>query len=1088
MRISIVRSFLSRILAVIAFGITPSIGLSQVVSSGITGLVVDESGKPIPSVIVTALHLPTNATSRAVTRENGRFAFRGLPVGGPFTVAATSDGIAIESISGVHTILGEDIEVRMNARSEVQVLESLVVEASSADLDPNSTGAGSVLSSAQIAYQPTSGRSFADMIKTNPFVSVRSGESLVALGQNNRFNSISVDGARINDQFGLNASGLQSFNNPFPLDALEQFSVSLAPYDARRSGFTGASVNAVTKSGTNQFHGSAYYIFTNEDMAGKDIVGNTAGTRPISDEKWIGYTFGGPIIKDRLFFFAAYETYERESAATNPGFTPNAASLDAINTRLEAVKGAVPKLGDVDFGSHGGSAANVTDDEKRLLKLDWNISNDHRMTVRYSDTVGTQPSFGGFNGTSFSGGAPLTVPSNTGLPSAPAIGRVTALSSNFFDVERTEEVWAGQIFSNWTTDFKTELAYSNTSFLQKSVPRSIFPEVRIYGLSGVDSNGAPISNGVLALGTENSRHGNDLDVQTETYTAIAEYTWKNITFSGGLDIEESSFYNLFRQSSYGVIGYRNLTDFQNDTPFAFYRSLVQEGFEIADVSEFKQTGLFGQAKLDVSSRLSLMAGLRVDLIESGIAPRENTTFTSIFGITNSGTPDGTTNVAPRFSFNYALDEERTTQVRGGVGVFLGRAPWVFFSNSFGATGVGRFTQSRPIVGNLAVPSLVDYLNNEFDPASPVGTTPTPGATAVINLVKPGIKLPTIMRGNIAVDRRLPGLGATFSAEFVYTEVLSGLFIDNMNLRPTTVGADGRQRFAGSAASGGASAIVPTYGNVLRVRNVDVGSSKYLSFSLDRPFKNGWTSNISYTHGRSTEAQALGSSTAGSQWQFNPVFNQNQVEEGRSDFEIRHRLQAALTKEFKYWRDMRTSISLYYEGRTGSPYSWVYTSDLNTDGFQRNDLVAVPTDVSDSRFDFSALQAAGLVDTYFAALEATGLSSYSGGHTPRNAFFQPWQNRLDLRIVQEIPTVGPVKIELFADFINFGSWLSDDLFNYTETLPIPGNTGLTREFGSASYAADGRIRPTNLTAQSNSEIGINNATSRWRIQVGARLKF
>ncbi len=1072
-----IAKLLRRLIAgAVLLGLVCSAGYAQVVSSGITGTVVDAEGRPLVGAVVTARHDPTNTVSTAVSRENGRFAFRGLAVGGPFTVSASAEGLTIESVTGLRTVLGEDVDVRLAARSEVQVLESLVVEASTADLDPNSTGAGSVLSSTQMELVPTTERSFADMISTNPYVTIRSGSALTALGQNNRYNSISVDGARINDQFGLNASGLQSFNNPFPLDALEQFSVSLAPYDARRSGFTGASVNAVTKSGTNTFSGSTYYFYTDSDIQGKDVFGNTAGTRPVLTEKTWGATLGGPIIPDRLFFFAAYEKYERESAATNPGFTPDTAQLATIKTRLAAINSATGMS--TDFGEIGTSGANLTDDEKRLIKLDWNINQDHRMTVRYSDTVGTQPSFGAFNSTSFSGGAPLS--------GAPQIGRTTALTSHFYDVTRTEEVWSGQIFSNWTQDFKTEIAYSNTYFLQKSNPRAIYPEVRIYNLSGVDLTGRAITNGVLALGTENSRHGNDLEVKTEIYTAIADYTWKNFTFTGGVDLESSSFYNLFRQSSYGVIGFNGLNAFVNDTPFAFYRSVVQDGFQAADISEFEQTGLFAQAKWEVSPRLSLTAGLRLDLVESPIAPAENAAFKAAFGMTNSGTVDGTENPAPRLAFNYALDDERMTQIRGGVGVFLGRAPWVFFSNSYGATGVGRFTQSR--VG-AAAPTLVNYLNTEFDPENPVGTVATPGSTSTINLAKPGIKLPTVMRSNIAVDRKIPRLDAIVSAEFIYTDNLSQLFIDNMNLKPTSIGADGRQRFAGSPNTP-ANAIVPTFGNVLRMRNTDVGSSKYISVAIDRPMKDGWSYNASYTHGRSTEGQALGSSTAGSQWQFNAVFNQNTVEEGRSDFEIRHRVLIGFAKEFTYWRNLKTRVSLLYEGRSGSPYSWVYTSDLNNDGFQRNDLLAVPSDVNDPRFDFSTLNAAGLTDTYFAALEATGLSKYAGGYAPRNSFFQPWQNSLDLRLTQQIPVAGPVKVELFLDFLNFGSWLNDDLFNYVETLPVPGNTGLVREFGSANYVSttDGRIRPTNILAQSNSNVLINNGVSRWRIQLGARLSF
>lgn len=217
-----------------------------------------------------------------------------------------------------------------------------------------------------------------------------------------------------------------------------------------------------------------------------------------------------------------------------------------------------------------------------------------------------------------------------------------------------------------------------------------------------------------------------------------------------------------------------------------------------------------------------------------------------------------------------------------------------------------------------------------------------------------------------------------------------------------------------------------------------------------------------------------------------MFNQNTVEVSTSDFEIRHRIQASLTKEFKYWRDLKTTVSLYYEGRSGSPYSYVYSNDLNSDGFSANDLVAVPRSLTDPRFDFSVLtpvQQAAYMDFF----STSGLARFAdAGYAPRNSFRQPWQNRLDLRLTQQIRTWGNVNLELFADFINFGSWLSDDVFNYIETVSNPGNTGLTRRIGNASYNGAGVIVPT--AANVTDAISINNGESRWRIQVGAKLLF
>ncbi len=1094
----------------LAVGLAFSSLQAQVVSSGVTGLVRDTAGNPVVGAIVTAVHTPTSATALGVTNQFGRFSIRGIPVGGPFTITSSLDGFTSNSVADVFTDLGSDADVTITLKSNVVVMEKFVATASRNDLDASTTGAGSTISAVRIESQPTINRSFADLMKTNPFVAIRAGgDRVTALGMNNKFNSISVDGARVNDPFGLNASGLQSINNPFALDALEQFSVDLSPYDVRRSGFNGASINAVTKSGTNEFHGTAYHIFTNQGIQGKDLVGNTAGTRTFAEEKTTGYTLGGPILKNRLFFFANYEKFGRDGVSVTPVVTPEAAALTAISARLAQVNTLSGKSND--FGGVSGGA-NRTEDEKRLLKLDWNINRDHRLTVRYSDTIGRQPSFGSLNSTAFSGGAPLL--------SAPAIGRITALTSHFYAQERTEKVWAGQIFSNWTPNLKTTLAYSKVEWTQETTTPVTFPEIRIYNVPGVDGNtGATIANGVIAFGTENARHGNRIAVPNETYSATTDYTYGRFVLSGGFDYEESSFLNLFRQSSYGIFGYNGVANFTNDVPFAFTRSYVLDGQPLPDYSEFDQTGLFGQVKMEVSSRLNVTAGVRYDMVGSAVAPTENTAFKAAFGQTNAGTVDGTTSVAPRFSFNYAVTDDRTTQIRGGTGVILGRNPWVWISNSYGATGVGRFIQQLSGTSTPAAPSLVSYLNNTFKADSPIGTTPSvlPGGAPAIALIPGGTKLPAIWRSNLAIDTKLAAIGATFTAEYIYTQVLESFFVDNMNLRPLSVGADGRQRFGfttssngGHSAGTGTAPLIAGWGNVIRTRNVSAGSSGYFALGLDRPMRDSWAYNLSFTRGRSVEAQNLGGTTAASQFQFNAVFNQNSVEVGRSDYEIRNRIQGSLSKEFKYGRDLRTVVSLFYEGRTGSPYSWAYTSDLNTDGFTSNDLVAVPTGAGDSRFDFSALSSAQL-DSYLKFFRDNGLAKYAGGFTPRNAFVQPWQNRLDLRVVQHIPVwKKSVRLEVFADFINFGSWLSSDLFNYIETLPIPTNGGLVRNLGtnvtgttvapispSASYNATGQIRVIpqgtfdttgNVSVPSNSAIAVNNGDSRWRLQFGARLRF
>lgn len=1079
----------------------PAVRGQGVVSAGVTGLITDGGGKPVAGATVQAVHTPTNTTYTATTGASGRYIFRSLIVGGPYTFTATAPGFKPAERADVVTQLGNDIDVDLGlqpAPPEVLTLEKYVVTAETDRLDSTATGAESIMTNARLLAQPTAKRSIGDMARTNPLITFRQAvtdrddQMITAVGQNNRYNSILLDGARINDQFGLNASGIQSFFNPISLDTVEQFSIAISPYDVRQSGFTGAAINAVTKSGTNRFSGTAYTLYTGANYAGENITGTSGapikGAKPLDTQKTWGITFGGPIWKDHIFFFLNYEKFTRESAASVPGFTPAAGDLATINARLAAINTAIGNKA-VDFGSFGGSALH-TKEEKKLAKIDWNISKDHRLSVRYNETEGTLPQFGRFS--TLSTFAPTTSLANTA-----SVG--TNLSSNFYTQVRTEKVLAGTLFSSWSPNLKTELRYSKTSYEQLTTSPVNFPEVRIFGVSGVNSSGAAITNGVLFVGTEQFRHGNVIQVDTRSYAANADYFWKNFTFSGGLDREDSDFYNLFRQGSYGLIEFPDLASFLADTPNAFRREYYVAGTPEADVSQFGITGLYGQAKWNVNPRLNVTVGLRDDFVSSSLRPPLNIAFQGVFGLRNDGVPDGVSEVSPRAGFNLALDDARTTQVRGGIGRFLGRAPWVFFSNSFSNPGVGRFGISQ--LGTGVAPGLVSYINGQFDPANPVGVAPTdgdPNARRTINLMVDGIHLPAVWRSNLAVDRKLGVLDSTVSAELVYTRNDHALFSDNMNIMPLVVtatsgpavGLDGRQRFNGS--SNGPGAFSTAFNEVIRIRNTDVGESTYLSLAWDRPMKAHWAANVAYTRGRSTEAQSAGQTVAVDGWVRNAVFNQNAVEVSRSDFEVRDRIQITYTREFEFAPKWKTLASVYYEGHTGNPYSFTYNNDVNGDGVSGNDLVYVPTGTSDAKVDFSALSAAQ-ASAYMAYIDRSPLGKYKGTFTPRNSFTLPWQNRLDLRFSQKIPVYGRTEFEVFADFINFGYWLSRGLFGYVEELGNSNGVYARRLLGNASYGSDGRLRPTAITLDSAGNYNpadalINPLASRWRIQVGARLKF
>jgi hypothetical protein len=1091
-------------------------------TAGISGFVVDAQGTPVSGATVTITHEPSGTRATAITRANGQFSQSGLRVGGPYTITAAAEGYTIGSVNGVQATLGDATNVMLSAqKQDVVTLEAYSVTASTSDLDSNTTGAGSVLDNRGITNQPTTNRSFADMIKTNPFTSIRSGAQVTALGMNNRYNSISVDGARINDNFGLSSTGLFSLKNPFSLDALENFSIALTPYDVTQSGFAGASVNAVSKSGTNEFHGSAYYYYTSDKWQGADVFGTTAGQRTTSfyDRTW-GATLGGPIIKDKLFFFVNYEKVSNPSGgAPTPGFQPNSTELSALTSQFASLPGSP------DFGTFGSASAALVEDEKKLVKLDWNISNDHRLTARYSETVGNQPSYPDFR----SSGSPSSMPT---LSPAPSYSNgVTTFDSKYYNLAVNEEVWAAQLFSNWTPNLKTEISYSkNDTTSLRSTPDNL-PEIVLLNFPGtsVATGGSVTSNTALLFGTDYSSMGNGVIASTTGYGGNATYSWKDFTFKVGFDREETDFENLFRNGSYGRFVYNYTSGFNlaTATPLAFVRNVSSAGFPGTDISTFDQTGFFAQAKWEPNPQLNVTFGLRYDMLGQPIAPTYNPAIETAFGVRNDGTLDGAEQLAPRLSFNYAVDPDRKVQLRGGVGVFLGRSPWVWMSNSYGNAGLGRGTTT---ITSGAIPTLAQYLGGtfsdtnpiyKFDPANPLGTTNGVFSGGNIAFATPDIKPPTNLRGNFAVDYKAPFLDSIFTVEYIHTDVMEAFFYRNYNLVAVGTGADGRTRFSGRKSTAFNVASV--------VGNTSVGSSDYIAFSLARPFKDNWSYSATYTHGRATEVQPAGSSTATSQLQFNVVFNQGLEEETRSDYETRHRFQFTLGREFNFFKRFKTTASLYYEGRSGVPYSYVYASDLNGDGYSQNDAVAVPGGANDPRFDFSGLSNAQR-DAYLDYMLRGELGEFANGYAPRNSFIGPWQNRLDLHISQEVKVVGPVKVELFADFINFGSWLSKDLFNYIDTLGSPGNSNQIVVLNNARYGADGRIQvsaynavfanpsnpgqrqtivqytdtPTGAVVSgvsytqfvSRSDYSIptasqfltNNGESRWRVQAGVRLKF
>jgi hypothetical protein len=1085
--------------------VSPAFGQSNV-SAAVSGLITDSTGKPLAGAKVTMVHTPTGTTYTTETSSTGRYNFSGVQAGGPYTVTADAAGFRSTIQQGLTAQLGETIDASLKLPpADVVVMDKFEVTGEINDLDSASTGAGSVLDSNKLATAPTVMRSFADMARTNPFVQLRGilvtrqMPAISAVGQNNRFNSIQVDGARINDQFGLNGSGLQSFGNPISLDALEQMNVAISPYDPDHSGFTGVSINAVTKSGTNEFKGSAYYYYTNDDLQGPDVFGSGRTLRAKLLQKTYGYTAGGPIIKNHLFFFANYEKYSSitsDTATVDPTATAQGQSdLARVLARGAAINTATGKS--YNFGTFDGRTAALKQaDTKKLFKLDWNATATQRFSIRYTKVNGELPQAGKYSQTT------TLNPLSTANGFSVATTNIAGLNSNGYNQVRNEETVAAQLFSQWTSRFKTELQWSKNRYNQATPVNTILPEIRIFGFSGLNKSGTTVNgNGVLVLGTEQNRQGNFVAVDTSSQRANAQYTLSNLHFSVGYDRETSKFVNLFRSSSYGQFDFANVTDFENDVVRNFLRSTYLKGTPKDEKSDFGVSGLYGQMNWSPSARFSTMVGLRYDWFTADKRPPLNaasnpnaaTDFVGVFGLRNDGSVDGATLVSPRFNFNLGLNQERTLQLRGGIGHFTGRIPWVIMSNSFGNSGVGRSTT------RVGVTSLVNYLKGPtdaanpqltFDAADPIGTTASAAVgVPTINLATDKLKPPSVWRSNLALEKKLPFWSSTFTLEGIHTKASKALYIRNFNLKPRFVGSDGRQVYSGSTST---APLHPEFGDVLATTNIKMGYSTYVSAGLKGAIAGKYSYDVTYTRGKARDAIPLGETVAFSQFTRNPVFNQNTPTMARSAFEVANRIQASLSRDFRYFKGYKTNVSLYYEGKTGNPFSVVYSNDANGDGTSGNDVVYVPNGMTDPVIlaSISNGMSTTVAQQIVNYADNSMLTPFKGGIVPRYGLTMPWVNRLDLHLAQEIPIYKPAYFEVFADFVNFGSWFSKRIFGYMETIQGTGDNDLfaNTSFGSATYLATGQLVMTGSSFTRPVEPTPDNNQTRWRIQLGGRLKF
>ncbi len=1028
------------LLVMLAVAFSPSLFGQGVTTSAINGVVTDQNGEPLPSANVVAVHVPSGTVYGASTRTDGRFNLLGLRAGGPYTVTASMVGYRQQKEENIQLQLGQNLGIDFKLVSEaVQLGEVNVVAERSAIISSARTGAATNVSKEAIERLPTVSRSFQDFERMSPlFISSN------AAGRNNRFNNIQIDGANDNDLFGLGSSGTpggQANTNPISLDALQEFQIVIAPYDVRQNGFTGGGVNAITRSGTNTFTGSAYFFGRNQNQVG---LGPTTPSQKVANfsELQTGFRVGGPIVENQLFFFVNGEITRRKAPSDVVLSAAGAAGPNVVPIPIDSAAKFANIL-QTRYGYDPGSYDALTayrPSTKLFARVDWNINEQNRLTLRHNLVDASDDILQRTTAKFFYGNATYTFNSTTNQ---------TVL----------------QLSSTLGTQFSNELILGYTSIRDKrNTPGAAFPFVQI------DYRGTALT---LDAGSEQFSVANSLD--QDIIEVTDNFTWlagSNV-FTFGTHNEFFKFTNLFIRNQYGFWEFPSVSAFDLNQPsrYQLSYSTVADPNWAAKFSAL-QYGAYAQVESQVFSNLKITAGIRFDIPTLPDKPSYNRSVDSTFsslGVSTDKVPSGNVLWSPRLGFNWDVLGDKSTQVRGGVGVFTGRVPYVWVSNQYGNTGIE--------LARLDV-STASLLAGKFtaDPYNQPRTGFTPVTTSEIDVTDPNFKMPQLLRYNIGVDRQLP-YDLVGTIEFLYAQTLNDVNYADINLRPadSTSYLDGRPMFRGSNRK-----INNAFTNVLLMKNNSDGYQWNFTVQVQRPLTDGLFGTVAYTYGRSKDRNSVVSSQAYSQWRFNPVpGDPNNAPLAYSNWDRPHRINAAVSYQHAWFSineiEAPTTITLAYGGYSGEPFSYTYNGDRNGDGETTNDMIYVPRTIADvpgmSASQWSALDAYINSDDY--------LKSHRGQIMDRNTARNPWIGHLDLHVGQVLPFFETHRFEVTIDLLNFNNLLNK---NWGRERYVPNQNYSLINYSSTTKTYSFTPPSSGFAWQ------YNDLNSRWQAQLGVRYSF
>lgn len=1082
---------------------------AQVTTSSVQGVVASATGGT-----VKATHLPTGTVYTGTVSSSGSFNISNMKVGGPYTIEIAKSGETPLVFEDVYLELGQPFVLNPKSKDDTTDIAEVIISGARRT-NTNKSGAATNVGLKQIQELPQSNRSITEFTRLTPQAN---GNSFA--GRDARYNNLQIDGANFNNGFGLSSNPIPGGGTvqPISLDAIEEISVNIAPFDVTQSGFTGAGINAVTKSGTNKFHGSLYGYYNGKDITGWKINGEKL--EKVSGAKMTnGLTVGGPILKNKLFFFLSGEREIATGAnasganlwkASQNGVADAANNITSVReSDLIAVRNHLINAWGYNPGRYQGYANEAEQSgDKVLARLDWNINDKHKFAVRYNYMKANSQQLA--NGTS-------------GPNPRSSWNRVSANAMTFengnYGFENTVQSVTAELNSKFSDKLSNKLlfTYSKIQDERTTPSNTLFPFVDIW-------DGSSSGGNYISFGTELFSYLNDVINNNYSFTNNLTYTAGKHTITGGIAYELQKFGNSYTRMGTGYYRYASVADFLTTgtanevAPIMYGITYPYAGQETYSRINFGLGSAYIQDRFNVTDRFNFTLGIRAELpfYLNDLTANPSIDALELLDVNGNPThyssgewPNSKVMISPRLGFNFDAMGDRSLIFRGGTGIFSGRVPFVWLTNMPTNAGVlqntiepGSYSAVSPWINQVRfhpeniyyyVENPIYYTDSNGNSVTPFISSPNEGTPSSFALVDRNFKMPSVWRSSFGVDYKIPNTRLTFSSDILYTKDVNAVLQFGANRKAATqLMTDGSGRdfypttasFTYNTAIGANSALVLT--------NTD---KKGYSFSATAGFNlapwKGLSGSAFYTYSEAKEVSANAGSSASSAWSGSPTINSpNEQNLNLSNFAIPHRIVANVSYTLK-----NTTIGVYYSGSSQGRFSYYYSNDVNGDGIA-NDLMYLPTAsegvnfvniVSSGNVVYTAAQQQEAFDQFIANND---LEKYRGQILPRNGFLLPWTNRFDVRLSQTIfkdMTMKGDKVQITLDIMNFGNLLNSDWGIYNNNVSSYGAAVLGR---SGALSTD----PNYTMLRDSGELvtkpyrAASTTSTTWNMMLGFRYSF